>query len=307
MPRNNTTLIALDWGTSSLRAWLFDRNGDVLDTRATDMGILHLPEGGFPAALQTVTEGWVTASTPILACGMIGSRNGWREVPYLDCPVSVADIAQAIDRAADIAIVPGLRVGGAFSDVMRGEEAQVVGALAVRPSLADGAVMILPGTHSKWAHVSSGRIVSFRTYMTGELFAVLTRHSILGRLPSDCESPESARDEAFARGVLAAREPEASLSAHLFSTRSLVLNDRLEPGAARDYLSGLLIGDEVRSGTGLLATQRDASTVLIGEPALTARYAKAFTLLGHHAPETLGNTAAAGLLNLARAAGLLET
>ncbi|AOX17850.1 2-dehydro-3-deoxygalactonokinase [Kozakia baliensis] len=294
--------IGLDWGTSSLRGWLFDSEGHVLVARTNGHGILHLPEGGFPAALKQITDGW--PAVPILACGMVGSLNGWRQVPYLDCPVSMEAFDSALDRAPDISIVPGLRLTEKLPDVMRGEETQIIGALVRRSDLADASLIILPGTHCKWARISKNRVVSFRTFMTGELFSLLMHHSILGR---GSTIPSVHDEEAFRLGVRTSREGETGLSAHLFSARSLMLAGRIKPEGVRDYLSGLLLGDEVRCGLALLGDQTDDKAVLLGEAQLCRRYAKAFEILGDPVPELLGNTADTGLFHLARAAKLIES
>ena len=178
-------MIAVDWGTSGFRAYRLDEAGGIRETRTAPAGILTVAAGGFPAALEARLGDWLD-DTPIVMSGMIGSRQGWREAPYVECPADAAAIARGllpVEWAAGRRgwIVPGLscRDAAGIPDVMRGEETQILGALAALPP-AD-AVICLPGTHSKWARVSDGRILSFATAMTGEVFAVLRRHSILGR------------------------------------------------------------------------------------------------------------------------------
>ena len=195
--RPSANLVALDWGSSSLRAYLLDESGRILDRRAEPWGILQLPDRDFRGAFHRITEGWSTVARPLpaIASGMIGSAQGWVEAPYVDLPAGAEQLARQLAPVPDtpLRIVPGLAQRGASPDVMRGEETQIVGALAAEPDLADGLVL-LPGTHSKWVRLAGGRVREFTTYMTGELFAVLRAHSILGRLASagaeDPRSPE---------------------------------------------------------------------------------------------------------------------
>ena len=177
---------------------------------------------------------------------------------------------------------------------MRGEETQLFGAMCGSSVLADGGVAVLPGTHAKWARVAGGRVVGFTTYMTGELFAVLARHSILGRLaaPSAGDAEPGA---AFARGVRHARDAAGGLASVIFSARSSVLAGDLRAEDSLEYLSGMLIGDEVRAG---LSTG-DRPRMLIGEPALCARYAAAFAEFGLGGIAVVGDTAPAGLWEIA--------
>lgn len=300
-------LIALDWGTSSLRAYRLGADGAVRDTRQRPWGILHLPDGGFATALSGIAGDWIDAAPalPLLACGMVGSAQGWVPVPYVDAPVDAAALASGL-RAVDIGagrglhIVPGVRRPGERPDVMRGEETQIVGALAAVPPLAARSRLLLPGTHSKWVEVEAGRITAFRTYMTGELYAVLQAHSILGR-PA-CDAGAVADDAAFDRGVAAAQGTEP-LAALLFSARTLVLDGRLPAAHSLDYLSGLLIGDELRSA--LRDADDGVPMALIGEPALGARYRRALAAFGRSEMADIDQAAPAGLWTLAVAAGLV--
>jgi 2-dehydro-3-deoxygalactonokinase len=299
-------LIGLDWGTSSLRAYLYDAAGKVVATRQQGWGIRQLPEGGFAAALEAITADWPACTA--IAAGMVGSRQGWREVPYVALPADAASIAGGMRRVEDcrsheLWIAPGL-ARRQPADVMRGEETQIIGALAGRP--LDGAPLhfVLPGTHSKWATVRHGRITAFDTLMTGEMYALLVKHSILGAgLP-----PESARpfvSEAFVRGVVCARDSGGEgIFGRLFSTRALMLAGELAPAHVSDFLSGLLIGEELR-----IARLRNeaplAPLCLIGEAALCERYTLAAAQFGFAAPTIVNDAAAHGLWVLAGAGGLL--
>jgi len=292
-------MIAVDWGTSSLRAYRLDAAGRVLDQRRDARGILAC-DGRFAEVLAELVGEW---QGDIVLCGMIGSRNGWIELPYLPCPADAAALAGAMRRhqdpllpGRDLWFVPGLdcRADAGVPDVMRGEETQLVGLAAV---LGAGRHLVcLPGTHSKWAWLEHGRIVDFATVMTGELYAVLRTHSLLGRLMTDDGHAFDA--EAFALGI--DRSGEAGGLAHqLFGTRTLALFDRLPGEALASYLSGLLIGDEIRHRAPL-PTQAH----LVGSAALTSRYAYALGHLGIGAQAHGEDLAAAGLHALASARGV---
>jgi 2-dehydro-3-deoxygalactonokinase len=299
-------MIALDWGTSSLRGWLLDPDGRVLVQDRSAHGIMRLPEGGFPAAFEALTRNW-DRTLPAIACGMVGSAQGWREVPYLLCPSGPDALAGALDRAGPLAIVPGLRCGDAQPEVMRGEETQILGTLAMRPELRDRSLLVLPGTHSKWARVENGRILDFATAMTGELFAVLREHSILGR-PARGAEPAGADEsgQAFRRGFDAAQAATDGIAPLLFSARTLVLTGQVAAAASLDYLSGLLIGDELRARLRDWQAQGRPPVALIGDPALCRRYATALGWLGVPEPPVIEDAALDGLRRIAVAAGLLE-
>ncbi|WP_457324537.1 2-dehydro-3-deoxygalactonokinase [Roseateles sp. P5_E11] len=292
-------LIALDWGSTRLRAFLLGADGTVLATRQSEQGASTLSGAdAFAQALAAVTDGW--PGLPMLACGMVGSQHGWREAPYAPCPADAAALArQALQVDARFWIVPGLMHDGAQPDVMRGEETQIVGAFALHPELAEQACLVLPGTHSKWARVEAGRVTGFATHMTGELYALLRQHSVLARLmPADGSSAPSS--QAFLAGVDAARK-DGALGHQLFAVRTLGLFKRLAAEQLPDYLSGLLIGHEIANELKAATPERLA---LIGDPALCARYALALGRFGMDEPLQLDNTAPAGLWRLAQTMGL---
>ena len=287
-------LIAVDWGTSSLRAARIAAAGTVLEERSSQRGILSVPAGGFPAVLQETCGDWLSRDGALcLVSGMAGSKQGWREAPYCACPAGFGEVARSLAwiEPQRIAIVPGLSCEhGGVPDVMRGEEVQVFGAMDL---LGEGdGLFILPGTHSKWVDVQGGRVRSFATFMTGEIFALLRQHSILSRtLPAE----DGPLDEAaFLRGVWHAAHAGSLLRA-AFSARTLALFDRLTPASQPSYLSGLVIGEELRARSP--APQR---AVLVGSEALTTRYALALRSLGCE-PRALGAQATwCGLWALAR-------
>lgn len=306
---NAPRLIALDWGSSQLRAYLLGDGGAVLAERHSADGASRLA-GGAPAFEQAlaalVSDWWADGDLPVLACGMVGSAHGWREVPYAACPVALDSLHQqaGVVRLAgqrDVRIVPGLCWTPADGppDVMRGEETQVLGLLAAQAAWADGATLVLPGTHSKWVSVRDGRVTDFATHMTGELFALLCAHSVLGRLMQPAAGFDTA---AFQRGVRSgASGGGAALGRWLFSVRTLGLFQALPPESLADYLSGLLIGSEL--GAALPGAAPDRPLVLAGEPVLCERYALALGLLGRTAALGPQAPAAAGLWRLARQAG----
>jgi 2-dehydro-3-deoxygalactonokinase len=273
-------LIAVDWGTTSLRAALLDARGQVLEEHSSGDGILHVPAGGYAPVFIAACARWMQAAgTFCLMSGMVGSRQGWIEAPYRACPAGFADLAAALAPVdaglsnARVAIVPGLsceREG--VPDVMRGEETQVFGALDLL-GLESG-LFVLPGTHSKWVTVKDRRIESFSTFMTGEFYALLRQHSLLARsLPAQ----DGPLDEAAFRRGLAQAHRAGSLLRSAFSTRTLSLFDRLPAASLPSYLSGLVIGEEIRVQAGLAA---HAPVVLVGAPELTLRYQLALAEAG---------------------------
>lgn len=269
-------IIAVDWGTSSLRAALLDEQGKVVDEHSMPRGILTVGAGEFPKVLESATARWPQRSGMLcLLSGMVGSRQGWVEAPYCACPAGFAEVAAQLAwiEGGRIAIVPGLCCEArGVPDVMRGEETQVFGALALLG--LGSARLVLPGTHSKWVRASAGRIENFSTFMTGEFYALLRRHSILARtLPdSDGELDAAAFEQGFQYALRSGNLLHAA-----FSTRTLALFDRLAAGAAPSYLSGLVIGEEMRSQPFAIG---DDPVVVVGSPALTSRYELALGLLG---------------------------
>ena len=261
-------LIAVDWGTSSLRTARIAADGTVLEERTSSRGILTVPAGGFPDVLEQTCGDWLRDGTLCLVSGMAGSRQGWREAPYCACPAGFAELGRSLAWIAPqrVALVPGLSCEHhGVPDVIRGEEVQVFGALSLL-GLQHG-VFVLPGTHSKWVQVESGAVRSFATCMTGEVYALLRQHSIIARsLPAE---DGELQEDAFVRGVRHAAEA-GSLLQSAFSARTLSLFDRMEAAPLASYLSGLVIGEELRA-----QPQLPPEVVLIGSPALTARYALA--------------------------------
>lgn len=300
-------LIAIDWGTSVARAYRLDARGGILDERSAPLGVQKVAAGGFPDALRALLDGLTDEGVPLIACGMIGSRQGWIEAPYRECPATLDALAAALTAVPGtrLAIVPGLicRDRHGVPDVMRGEETQIVGALNA-PALPGGRrVVVLPGTHSKWTLVGAHGIETFATFMTGEIYAVLREHSILGRLAA-----AGSDAGALERGVARSLEAGASLTHDLFSARTLALTAELAPEAVGDYLSGLLLGAEVAAGRRWLEQHAVAgeSVTLIGDAALCERYRRAFALAGIDAALGAPDVAAQGLWRIAQRAGMVR-
>ena len=297
-------LLAVDWGTSSLRGARLDADGRVIEERTFSRGILTVAPGDFSSVFEACFGDWMQAENALcLLSGMVGSQQGWLEAAYCACPAGFEEVAARLAWVAPgrIAIVPGLccqhegitGVNGLerIPDVIRGEETQIFGALQLL-GLQD-ALLVLPGTHSKWVRVQAGRIQSFSTFMTGEFFALLRHHSILARtLPASDGAFDSA---AFDHGVTLALRGNSLLQT-AFSTRTLSLFERLPVAALPSYLSGLVIGEELRAQT--LPT--DTHVVVIGAQDLTQRYQRALTQR-HVAAQAVGAQATwAGLWAIAQ-------
>ncbi|NKC12530.1 MAG: hypothetical protein GKR94_10100 [Gammaproteobacteria bacterium] len=311
-----TALIALDWGTSRLRAYRVDSRGAIEARRTLDCGISCLPAGGFATALADACADWLAAAphAPLIASGMVGSRQGWLEAPYVQCPATLDDLAAGLTEVelTEVAcaagrvlyIVAGVSMdGGRMPDVMRGEETQVIGAASAMESVCmESACVVLPGTHSKWVDYAHGSISSFATHMTGEVFALLRGHSILSVLMEG----DGYDAQAFGDGVMAGQEAGCGggLLHRLFGVRTLTLFGRLAPHAGASYLSGLLIGAEIAAavehgyGAGAI--------VLLGSEDLIERYRVAFALLRMQAVAGPDDAAPAGLTRIAQRAGLIS-
>ena len=282
-------MIGVDWGTSSFRAFRLAPDGRVLERVQSARGILTVPAGGFADALADAIGPWLDGGEiQVLMSGMVGSRQGWVEAPYLPCPAGPVELAAATVPVtfgrATVRLVPGVSDAdeSGTPEVMRGEETQVAGVLA---DLDADAVVCLPGSHSKWVRVAGRRIVSYRTYLSGEAFAAIRAGTILGRMMPDAP-PDAA---AFARGVARSGEP-GHLLHHLFGVRTLALTGAMGETATASYLSGLLIGHEVRA-----ARAGERTVHLVGSAALCTLYADAVAQCGGWARVLAEDAAATGL------------
>jgi 2-dehydro-3-deoxygalactonokinase len=291
----NPAWVAVDWGTSNLRAWAMGREGQVLGEAEADEGMAKLARDGFEPALLRLIGPWLSSHPPVVACGMVGSRQGWCEAPYRVVPCAPLDAeglvrAPTRDPRLSVRIAPGLKQTNP-ADVMRGEETQIAGALRLVPGYEG--VLCLPGTHSKWVQISAGEVVSFQTFMTGEMFALLSEASVLrhGMQGAGWD------DAAFDAGVSDALSRPDRIGARLFALRAEGLIAGLSPDAARARLSGLLIGTELAGAKPYWLGQR---VTLIGADKLSRLYARALSVQGIEAKSlSARDCTLAGLASLA--------
>lgn len=270
-------MIGVDWGTSSFRAYRMDGDGRVIDRATAHAGIMFVEQGRFADMLRRTIQPWVNAGERrVLLSGMIGSRQGWVEAPYKPCPAGAADLASATIPVAfdgaEVRIIPGVTSEEyGVPEVMRGEETQIIGAL---DAFGEGGLACMPGSHSKWVRVEGGRITSFSTYMTGEAFAAFSGHTILGRMmKADAPADPMALRQGLARSADA-----GGLLRHLFGVRTLGLFGRLSETSSASYLSGLLLGHEVRAA--MAAEPEAGPVVLIGDAKLCDLYGQAIAACG---------------------------
>jgi 2-dehydro-3-deoxygalactonokinase len=264
--------IAAAWGTTNRRAYLMDGQGKCVDEFEDDKGILGVPKGGFTEAVAEIRER--LGDKPLLLAGMVGSNRGWIEAPYVPCPAGIEDLAANLvwPEEGRTAIVPGVSfVDPDEADVMRGEEVQLVGAIAAGQIPRD-CLVCHPGTHNKWVRVRNGRIESFRTVMTGELFSMLKKRSILSDLLARRVTPREAFREGVARGLSG-----AGITSELFEVRAGFLLGQIDPADGASRVSGLLIGEDIRVG---LAEKPGARVIVMGRPELTSLYSSALEVAG---------------------------
>lgn len=271
---------AVDWGTSSFRLWLLDRDGAVMAERRSDEGMLHCQSSGFaPVLEQHLAAAGAPADLPVMICGMAGARQGWQEADYLDVPARLDDLPRRATRisglAREVCILPGIaqrRTDAA--DVMRGEETQLLG----MPDHGTGARLVcLPGTHSKWVAVEWGKVMRFCTFMTGELFAVLSHHSILSHaMPENLDVNEG--QTSFRDGVSEAAAAPEAVTRRLFGLRASQLLGFTARADGAAYLSGLLMGIEIAGARAFHGTTASVALLAIGR--LARLYDRALTLCG---------------------------
>ena len=300
---SNPALIGVDWGTSSLRAYLIGKQGEVLDSQSTDDGIMQIPDRQFEAALHRVIDPWITGQRlPLLASGMITSRNGWLETPYIEAPTGIDKLSDSLlplslDNGLTLHCIAGVSIDhNDTPDVMRGEETQVAGAVA---GGMDNGILVMPGTHSKWVTVRNGGIADFETYMTGEIFAALRKHTILGTLMKNGNFCK----QAFSDGLVTGSKSNSKLLHSLFSVRTLPLFQKMDSSKVADYLSGMLIGAEIAGAT--CNRSNEDSVTILGRSDLSERYAIAIQTLGLTCERLADNSIAKGYLGIATAAGML--
>lgn len=240
--------IGVDWGTSSFRAWLFDKSGSILDSVQGPWGITQVADRPFKQTLMEAVGGWLalSADLPVIMCGMIGSAQGWQEARYLSGRIGLDELASGVvsldDPDINIAIIPGIKGVSAdgHNDVMRGEETLLAGKLTSSESRQ--MLFCLPGTHSKWVLTDQNRIDRLTTFMTGELFQLMRKNSILSPL-IDKRTKVEVESDGFAQG-LALAESSSGVLHQLFAIRAGVLTGRFERADVLSLLSALLIGSE---------------------------------------------------------------
>lgn len=306
MTKSVPRFISVDWGTTSLRCYLAAADGRILGLHTSPDGIMSIPEGRFGATLEEALRPWITSYgwLPIVMSGMVGSRQGWQEAPYLNCPVELGDLEGRLielrhEGLPPIGLVPGIDTSedDGTPDVMRGEEMQIFGAL--RALETTEALILLPGTHAKWAVIENGAITSFRTYMTGEVFAALKDRTILARLMKT--GPHDA--EAFRRGVKKGAQGTApgDLLHSIFSARTRALFDQLAGEGVESYLSGLLIGSEIVSASAWSRLPQGRDVLILASDQLADRYRTACDVLGKQCTLLDGDSVVLGHLALVEA------
>ncbi len=282
---NQDTWIAVDWGTSRLRIWQLNSLNQVLAQAESDQGMNGLNSDQFENVLLAQIVGWLPSDqcTLIIACGMLGSKQGWFEVAYIETPCYATTLpsqAHTKDPRIQVHICPGIKQPSP-ADVMRGEETQIAGFIA--SNTAFNGLICLPGTHSKWAEIQSQKVQKFQTYLTGELYGLLANQSVL-RHSLDTNAWD---DEAFCEAVLFSVNHPQSISAKLFSLRAQALIDDLDAGSINAALSGYLIGLELADNR---AACQGQTVLLIGDSALASLYSKALSLLGIESTQTKTDT-----------------
>ncbi|TBR43819.1 2-dehydro-3-deoxygalactonokinase [Marinomonas agarivorans] len=283
----NPLCIAVDWGTSNLRAYLLDQNGKIHDQRESDKGILNVAPNQYENVLIDFVGDWFADGVPVLMAGMVGSRTGWQEVPYQNCPVTLDDLSQHLvwlqtNLPGPVAIVPGLQGRGlsGCNDIMRGEETQLVGVMDLlqEQGLQDDVLCCLPGTHCKWVRIENGQIHQFSTTFSGEFFAQINTDSSLTRGLPQSQTFDKA---AFEKGLHTSQQ-QGGLLHHLFSARSNYINEEIKAEQVRDYLSGIIIGHDVNGMLSALdqKQQHQDKVYLVGSKKLCERYACALDVAG---------------------------
>ncbi|WP_133623597.1 2-dehydro-3-deoxygalactonokinase [Erwinia sp. LJJL01] len=275
--------IAIDWGSTNLRAWHYQQ-GACVEQRRSEAGVTRLNGRRCAEVFAEVTAGWPVDDVPVVMAGMVGSNAGWQPVPYLSCPVRLSDIAARLTRVDNRAwVVPGLSVQREDNaNVMRGEETQLLGALQLAP--AD--VYVMPGTHAKWVQAEADKIIDFRTVMTGELHHLLLTQSLVG-----AGLPEQREDRAAFRDGLAIGSSDRSILSRLFEVRAAHVLGGRDRATISDFLSGLLIGHEAALMAGQYAVKAGRPVTIIAGEALAQRYQQALRFVGLNTQTLAGDSA----------------
>jgi 2-dehydro-3-deoxygalactonokinase len=304
---NEPLLISADWGTSSFRAFLLGKTGEILAKHTAGLGIMKVPDNDFPGVFNRLLNDWLNTypKIPILMSGMIGSEQGWSLAPHVKLPAGLGDLATnlhpiQISSERTGYIVPGLSTTGSTGvhDIIRGEETQIMGGLEER--IPTECVLCLPGTHSKWATLANGVITDFQTSLTGEALDVLVIHSILGRL---MEEETSNGREVLVQGLQRSGDAGGLLH-HLFGVRSQGFSKKIDKQNLKSYLAGILIGHEIK-GMKEIYSHLDSITIVAGER-ISEIYKQAFDFFAVKSQVVDGEMAAIrGHLKIAGAAELI--
>ncbi len=301
----SAALIAVDWGTTNRRGYLLDGNGEILDTRKDDRGLVNVTDGHFQEAFENLTTPWIEAYGPMPAVlsGMVGASTGWKETRYCELPAGLDDLAGALERVPSdhpIWIVPGVTTRDRMDipDVIRGEEIQAIAA----GGSEDNCLIVVPGTHSKWIQIQEGRIVGFTTFMTGDLHFAILNHTVISKLRV---RDSSGNQEAFAKGVDIGYSHNGDLTHIVFGARTRALFGELAPEDVSDYLSGMLIGAEIAGAFAALGP--NVPTVkLVGSEHLCALYRTALENRGANVSAVKADAIGRTYADLARRADILE-
>ena len=269
--------IAADWGTTHMRAWAIGEEDSVLAFRESNEGMKDLQQNEFEPVLLRLIESWLddTKVTTVMACGMVGAKQGWVETPYLKTPCVPLDnnqltTANTHDKRIKFHLVPGVMQHHP-ADIMRGEETQIAG--FINKNLDFNGVVCLPGTHAKWANIKEGQITSFKTFMTGELFGVISSHTLIRH----STSIKGWNQDSFEAGVLEGFKNPGSIASNLFSLRAESIVNDLNRDQARSTLSGLLLGVELNGAQNFW---KGNDVTLIGSELLSNNYHEGLKILG---------------------------
>ena len=298
------SLIGIDWGTTTFRAYLYDQSSSSVDSISSAAGIMQEGKPGFEDILYDQIGSWLARypTIPIIASGMITSKQGWVETPYLPCPASLEDLAKTLTRyrlreGRDIYFVAGLSQLQPTANIMRGEETQMAGLASSVPMLA-----VLPGTHSKWIWMQGESVSHFATFITGELYRALTEHTILGRLITEGRDANS-----FHLGVEEGFSTDSGgggILSQLFGARAKPILQLMKPDSVGDYISGLLLGTEIKEAVAL-GVGADTQPLLCGASMLVERYQTALQICGFKPSAADQDSASTGLYRIAGEAGLI--
>mgnify|MGYP001193465348 CR=1 FL=1 len=298
-------LIGIDWGTTNRRGYLLNSNGKILDSRQDGLGLSKVAGGDFLGPLEKLIGDWqsISEALPVLMSGMVGASTGWLDAGYCSVPVGLEELSEkltSVTASKNVWIVPGVRTidKAKMPDVIRGEEVQ---SLSIGGDRND-AVVIIPGTHCKWIRVKGQKIISFTTFLTGDLYGAILNNTVISMLRT---GTEIGGHEAFCRGVEIGFTEHANLMHVLFGARTNVLFKTLMPEEVSHYVSGLLIGAEIASGISIIGSAQK-SMVLLGSDALIQRYELAFSTCKINVDVVGLEAVGSAYIKIAQSAGLVR-